>query len=71
MRPLKIILLSSEFNGLTQQAWLEWLQIGLVALRWSVDFGGVCFSPHPSPLPEREGTEGGILAIYADLKVRL
>jgi hypothetical protein len=28
MRPLKIILLSSAFNGPTQQAWLEWLQMG-------------------------------------------
>jgi hypothetical protein len=59
MRPLKIILLPSAFNGLTQRVWLEWLRIGLVGLRWSVDFCGVCFSPHPSPLPDERGLNGG------------
>ena len=59
MRPLKIILLSSAFNGLTQRAWLEWLQIGLVGLRWSVDFGGVCFPLTLALSPRERGLNGG------------
>ncbi|CAI8751257.1 hypothetical protein EMIT093MI4_150024 [Pseudomonas sp. IT-93MI4] len=28
------------------------------------------FAPHPSPLPEVEGTDRGVLSSYADLKYR-
>jgi hypothetical protein len=42
-----------------------------VMVRWRASFCGVPFSPHPSPLPEGEGAERGILIRYADLKVLL
>ena len=59
MRPLKIILLSSAFNGLTQQAWLEWLRIGLVGLRWSVDLAVSAFPLTLALSPRERGLKEG------------